>query len=162
MRLIPCFAVVLMSLFALAACGGGETAPERALDAAEERVEEASEGIDEMQQEVESLHDEQARLRDDLDAAANRQVHLWEERLQAYRERLTRLPAEAERRLEPELAELERRVESLRATLDEYAAATADTADEPSQLKTEVDAAIDELRRDFEEIDSSLREAGAS
>jgi chromosome segregation ATPase len=158
MRLTPFLVFVSITFMALAACGGGKTAPERALDAAEERVEEASEGIDEMQQEVASLHDEQARLRDDLDAAASSQVHLWEERLQTYREQLIRLPAEAEQRLEPELAQLERQVESLRATLDEYAAATADEA---SQLKTEVDSAIDGLRRDFDEFDQSLREAGA-
>lgn len=152
-RFIPISLIV--AALAAFACGGNPPA-EEALDAAEKNVEQASDAIEDMQKSVQELESEQKDLREQLDSTVRRQAQLWEQQLAAYRERVTRLPADAEQRLKPELAALEDRVAELRQKLDAYATAVADA--EP-ELRTEVETAIADLRTEFKEIERSLGEA---
>ena len=153
MRTVNLAAVAVSAILVLLACGGSDAPPREALDSAEENVEQASEGIDAMQEDVRNLESEASDLREQLDATVRTQVHLWQQQIRTYRERLTGLPAEDEQRLGPEIDALEERVSALEARLESYASATADAA---PRLRQEIDEAVQELRARFAELEESI------
>ncbi len=156
MRAFSLSTVVVSLVLALSACGGPQAPPEEALDSAEENVEQASEGIDAMQEDVQALESESSELRKQLDATVRRQVHLWQQQIRTYRERLTALPADDERRLGPELDSLQQEVAALEKQLDAYASAAAE--DVP-RLRDEIDRAVEDLRSRFQELEKSIAQS---
>jgi len=156
MRTLTLSTVIFSFLLALTACGGPEAPPEEALDSAEENVEQASEGIDAMQEDVQALQSESSDLREQLDATVRKQVHLWQQQIRTYRERLTALPAEAERRLGPELDSLQQEVTALEKQLDAYTSAAAEAA---PRLREDIDRAVENLRSRFEQLETSIAQS---
>jgi chromosome segregation ATPase len=146
----------LVTLALAAGCGGEVPAAKESLESAQDNVERADRAIDEMQDTVRSLESEQARLRKKLESTVRKQVDLWQQQLAVYREQLTRLPAEAEERLEPELDTIHTEVEALDETLKRYASAAVEQA---PRIRTELEEKISELRNSFARFDQAFREA---
>jgi chromosome segregation ATPase len=159
------FAVLLTALVTtgLVACSDDtsdpETQLEQALDAADDQLDEAASAIDQIESKKDQLGEAVDSAQEQLKATAEKQVNLWKSNLDAFKTRITDLPAEQEQQFSGRLQQLQTGVQQLEDALGNYTDQGADAATDAWQ---QVKSKLDELARQFESFTRDLDDAAGA